>query len=97
MRHYGKCRAGLQGSQGREAVFAYRVMQRDGLAAQPPRHAGELGRPARPQRVRPRRRDWHDGVNRPKADGFCILLRTALREKAPWRLVHLSNAAAAFV
>jgi CubicO group peptidase (beta-lactamase class C family) len=34
----------------------------------------------------------------PRADGFCILLTTALREKAPWRLVHLSNAvAAAFV
>ena len=34
----------------------------------------------------------------PKADGFCILLTTALREKAPWRLVQLSNAvAAAFV
>lgn len=34
----------------------------------------------------------------PNADGFCILLTTALREKAPWRLVQLSNAvAAAFV
>jgi CubicO group peptidase (beta-lactamase class C family) len=31
----------------------------------------------------------------PKADAFCILLTTALREKAPWRLVHLSNAVAA--
>jgi CubicO group peptidase (beta-lactamase class C family) len=34
---------------------------------------------------------WMD----PKADGFCILLTNALREKAPWRLVHLSNAVAA--
>lgn len=34
----------------------------------------------------------------PKSDGFCILLTNAIREKAPWRLVHLSNAvAAAFV
>jgi CubicO group peptidase (beta-lactamase class C family) len=34
----------------------------------------------------------------PDAEGFCILLTTAIREKAPWRLVHLSNAvAAAFV
>ncbi|MBN9122535.1 MAG: beta-lactamase family protein, partial [Planctomycetes bacterium] len=31
----------------------------------------------------------------PKADGFCVLLTTALREKAPGRLVHLSNAVAA--
>lgn len=31
----------------------------------------------------------------PKAEGFCVLLTTALREKAPWRLVHLSNAVAA--
>jgi CubicO group peptidase (beta-lactamase class C family) len=31
----------------------------------------------------------------PKAEGFCILLTTALREKAPWRLVHLANAVAA--
>jgi CubicO group peptidase (beta-lactamase class C family) len=31
----------------------------------------------------------------PKADGFCILLTTALRANAPWRLVHLSNAVAA--
>ena len=31
-------------------------------------------------------------------DGFCILLTTAIRSKAPWRLVRLSNAvAAAFV
>jgi CubicO group peptidase (beta-lactamase class C family) len=30
--------------------------------------------------------------------GFCVLLTSALRERAPWRLVHLSNAvAAAFV
>ena len=37
---------------------------------------------------------WMD----PKTDGFCILLTTAIRENAPWRLVHLSNAvAAAFV
>jgi CubicO group peptidase (beta-lactamase class C family) len=34
---------------------------------------------------------WMD----PKVDGFCILLTNALREKAPWRLVHLSNAVAA--
>jgi CubicO group peptidase (beta-lactamase class C family) len=31
----------------------------------------------------------------PKAEGFCLLLTTGLREKAPWRLVHLSNALAA--
>ncbi|MBA4187072.1 MAG: hypothetical protein C0467_03555 [Planctomycetaceae bacterium] len=37
---------------------------------------------------------WMD----PQTQGFCILLTTAIREKAPWRLVHLSNAvAAAFV
>lgn len=37
---------------------------------------------------------WMD----PQAEAFCVLLTTALREKAPWRLVHLSNAvAAAFV
>jgi CubicO group peptidase (beta-lactamase class C family) len=37
---------------------------------------------------------WMD----PQTQGFCILLTSALREKAPWRLVHLSNAvAAAFV
>jgi CubicO group peptidase (beta-lactamase class C family) len=37
---------------------------------------------------------WMD----PQTEGFCILLTTGLREKAPWRLVHLSNAvAAAFV
>jgi CubicO group peptidase (beta-lactamase class C family) len=31
-------------------------------------------------------------------DGFCLLLTTAIRSKAPWRLVRLSNAvAAAFV
>jgi CubicO group peptidase (beta-lactamase class C family) len=34
----------------------------------------------------------------PQANGFCILFTSALREKAPWRLVQLSNAvAAAFV
>jgi CubicO group peptidase (beta-lactamase class C family) len=33
-----------------------------------------------------------------RRQGFCLLLTSALREKAPWRLVHLSNAvAAAFV
>jgi CubicO group peptidase (beta-lactamase class C family) len=37
---------------------------------------------------------WMD----PQAQGFCVLLTSAIREKAPWRLVHLSNAvAAAFV
>ena len=37
---------------------------------------------------------WMD----PDADGFCVLLTSALRAAAPWRLVHLSNAvAAAFV
>lgn len=37
---------------------------------------------------------WMD----PQTQGFCVLLTSALREKAPWRLVHLSNAiAAAFV
>jgi CubicO group peptidase (beta-lactamase class C family) len=37
---------------------------------------------------------WMD----PHTKGFCLLLTSALREKAPWRLVHLSNAvAAAFV
>lgn len=37
---------------------------------------------------------WMD----PRSQGFCILLTSGLREKAPWRLVHLSNAvAAAFV
>lgn len=30
----------------------------------------------------------------PKAEGFCILLTSAVREKAPWRLVSLSNAVA---
>jgi CubicO group peptidase (beta-lactamase class C family) len=34
---------------------------------------------------------WMD----PKTQGFCILLTNALRAKAPWRLVHLSNAVAA--
>lgn len=34
----------------------------------------------------------------PDRDGFCLLLTTGLRAKAPWRLVSLSNAvAAAFV
>jgi CubicO group peptidase (beta-lactamase class C family) len=34
----------------------------------------------------------------PQTQGFCILLTNAVRSKAPWRLVHLSNAiAAAFV
>jgi CubicO group peptidase (beta-lactamase class C family) len=34
----------------------------------------------------------------PQTDGFCLLLTSAVREKAPWRLVHLSNAvASAFV
>lgn len=37
---------------------------------------------------------WMD----PQTRGFCLLLTSALREKAPWRWVHLSNAvAAAFV
>ena len=37
---------------------------------------------------------WMD----PQTQGFCLLFTSALREKAPWRLVHLSNAvAAAFV
>lgn len=37
---------------------------------------------------------WMD----PQTSGFCVLLTSAIREKAPWRLVHLSNAiAAAFV
>lgn len=37
---------------------------------------------------------WMD----PRTKGFCVLLTSAIREKAPWRLVHLSNAvAAAFV
>ncbi len=31
----------------------------------------------------------------PQTQGFCLLLTTAIREKAPWRLVHLSNAVAA--
>ena len=34
---------------------------------------------------------WMD----PQTEGFCVLLTTALRETAPWRLVHLSNAVAA--
>ena len=34
----------------------------------------------------------------PQTQGFCILFTNLLRAKAPWRLVHLSNAvAAAFV
>jgi CubicO group peptidase (beta-lactamase class C family) len=37
---------------------------------------------------------WMD----PATQGFCILFTTAERARAPWRLVHLSNAvAAAFV
>jgi CubicO group peptidase (beta-lactamase class C family) len=37
---------------------------------------------------------WMD----PKTNGFCILFSNYLRARAPWRLVHLSNAiAAAFV
>jgi CubicO group peptidase (beta-lactamase class C family) len=37
---------------------------------------------------------WMDS----RTQGFCVLLTSALRERAPWRLVHLSNAvAAAFV
>ena len=37
---------------------------------------------------------WMD----PQTQGFCILLTSAVRARAPWRLVHLSNAvAAAFV
>lgn len=34
---------------------------------------------------------WMD----PRTQGFCILFTNALRAKAPWRLVHLSNAVAA--
>jgi len=30
-----------------------------------------------------------------KRDGFCLIFTTAIRSKAPWRLVHLSNALAA--
>jgi CubicO group peptidase (beta-lactamase class C family) len=33
---------------------------------------------------------WMD----PQTKGFCILMTSAIREKAPWRLVHLSNAIA---
>jgi len=34
----------------------------------------------------------------PQTQGFCILLTNAVRSKAPWRLVHLSNViAAAFI
>jgi hypothetical protein len=34
----------------------------------------------------------------PQTQGFAVLLTNALRAKAPWRLVHLSNIiAAAFV
>jgi hypothetical protein len=33
-----------------------------------------------------------------RTQGFRVLLTSAIRERAPWRLVHLSNAvAAAFV
>jgi CubicO group peptidase (beta-lactamase class C family) len=31
----------------------------------------------------------------PDREGFCLLFTTGLRAKAPWRLVHLSNAVAA--
>jgi CubicO group peptidase (beta-lactamase class C family) len=34
---------------------------------------------------------WMD----PQTEGFCVLLTSAIRERAPWRLVHLSNAVAA--
>jgi hypothetical protein len=34
---------------------------------------------------------WMD----PATQGFCILFTTAERARAPWRLVHLSNAVAA--
>jgi CubicO group peptidase (beta-lactamase class C family) len=27
----------------------------------------------------------------PERQGFCLLLTTGIRSKAPWRLVHLSN------
>ncbi len=30
-----------------------------------------------------------------RRDGFCLLFTTAIRSRAPWRLVHLSNAVAA--
>ena len=30
---------------------------------------------------------WMD----PDRDGFCLLLTSAIRSRAPWRLVHLSN------
>jgi CubicO group peptidase (beta-lactamase class C family) len=36
---------------------------------------------------------WMD----PQTQGFCVLLTSAIRERAPWRLVHLSNAVAAAV
>ena len=34
---------------------------------------------------------WMD----PRTQGFCLLFTNALRAKAPWQLVHLSNAVAA--
>jgi serine-type D-Ala-D-Ala carboxypeptidase len=34
---------------------------------------------------------WMD----PQTQGFCLVLTNYLRAKAPWRLVHLSNAVAA--
>ena len=34
---------------------------------------------------------WMD----PQTQGFCILFTNYLRARAPWRLVHLSNAIAA--
>ena len=37
---------------------------------------------------------WMD----PQTQGFCVVFSNYLRARAPWRLVHLSNAvAAAFV
>jgi len=32
----------------------------------------------------------------PAREGFCMILTTAIRSKAPWRLVRISNAVAAF-
>jgi CubicO group peptidase (beta-lactamase class C family) len=36
---------------------------------------------------------WMD----PRTGVYCVLLTTAIRERAPWRLVHLSNAVMAAV
>ncbi|MBQ17829.1 MAG: hypothetical protein CMJ65_11960 [Planctomycetaceae bacterium] len=36
---------------------------------------------------------WMD----PKRDAFCILMTSAIRSRAPWRLVHLSNAVSASI